>query len=126
MKVDWASYRETCDRGDVLSRYLLTGTIDLLAAAEEAMLAQRLQHILGEDPLTKPLGHRAGSAADFFVLKLELASARRILEVVRAARGAGQRTAAGRSLGGFAEAWQEYLDWQTGVHPRSPGAKAGG
>lgn len=123
--MEWANYRELCDRGDVLSRYLLDCTIDLLAAAEEAMLAQRMVRVLAEEPLPKPLDHRAGEAADFFVVELEPDAARRIVDVVVAAREAGRRTATGRSLGGFEEAWQEYVDWQTGAHPRSPSAKPG-
>ncbi|MCC5885792.1 MAG: hypothetical protein JJT88_05080 [Gammaproteobacteria bacterium] len=117
--MDWDSYRSLCDRGDVLSRYLLAATIDLLAAADELLLVQELQQVLAQEPLPKPADHRAGAAADFFVAEIELPAARRILEVVVAARAAGLRTGAGRDLGGFPEAWQEYLDWQTGVHPRS-------
>lgn len=120
--MEWTDYRELCDRGDVLSRYLLDCSIDLLAAADETMLAQRLAGVLAEQPLPKPADHRAGAAADFFVVAIEPEAARRIVEVVVAAREAGRRTASGRSLGGFEEAWQEYVDWQTGVHPRSPHA----
>ena len=122
--MDWASYRSLCDRGDVLSRYLLVCTIDLLDAVDEVLLAQELQRVLAQAPLTKPAEHRAGADADFFVVDLELGAGRRILEVVLAAREAGRGTASGRGLGGFAEAWQEYLDWQTGVHPRSPVGEA--
>lgn len=121
--MDWDHYRRLCDRGDVLSRYLLTSTIELLTAANEGRLAQTLQHALRQDPLPKPPGHRAGAAADFFVVELELPVVRRILEVVAEAREAGWLSTSGRHLGGFPEAWQEYLDWQTGVHPRSPGRK---
>lgn len=113
--MDWATYRSLCDQGNVLSRYLLACTIDLLAAADEALLAQELQQVLVADPLPKPADHRAGAAADFFIVELEPVMIRRILTVVLAARKTG------RPLGGFAEAWQEFLDWQTGVHPRSPG-----
>lgn len=123
MTVEWAQYRDLCDRGDVLSRYLLDCTVDLLAAADESMLAQHLLRVLAEEPLPKPPDHRAGAAADFFVVELEPDAARRIVEVVVVAGAAGWRTASGRGLGGFEEAWQEYVDWQIGVHPRSPGAK---
>ncbi len=119
--MDWANYRMLCDRGDVLSRYLLGCTIDLLADADEASLVQELLRVLAEDPLPKPPDHRAGAASDFFLVELEPAAARRILQVVVAAREAGWRTEAGRGLGGFVEAWQECLDWRAGVHPRSPG-----
>lgn len=122
----WANYRELCDRGDVLSRYLLDCTIDLLSGADEALLAQRLTEVLSEQPLPKPLDHRAGAAADFFVVTIEVEAAQRIVEVVVAAREAGWRTASGRGLGGFEEAWQEYVDWHSGAHPRSPHARSGG
>lgn len=121
--MDWVTYRRLCDRGDVLSRYLLGCTIELLEAAGEGALGQQLQRVLGAAPLPKPLDHRAGADSDFFVVEIEVPAARRILELVSTARDAGRRTASGRGLGGFPEAWQEYLDWQTGKHPRSPLAR---
>lgn len=121
--MDWASYRALCDQGDVLSRFLLVATIDVLLTADDALLAQQLRRVLDGEPLPKPHDHRANAAADFFVVALEPAAARRILEAVVAAQEAGWQTPAGRGWGGFVAAWQEYLDWQTGLHPRSPVGK---
>ena len=123
--MDWVSYRALCDQGDVLSRYLLASTSDVLMAAGERVLAQELSRVLAGEPLAKPADHRADAAADFFLVELEPEAVRRIVRAVTAARAAGWRTASGRGLGGFVEAWQEYLDWRTGVHPRSPVGRAG-
>jgi len=116
----WESYRRVCDRGDVLSRWMLERSRALLLAAGERDLAERIADLLTTAPVAKPPGHRAGAATDFFVLDLDPAAGERILSVVTAAAAAGTRTAEGRSLAGFSEAWQEYVDWMSGTHPRSP------
>lgn len=120
LSMDWPTYRDTCDRGDVLSRYLLECTAGLLDASGEEALAGVLRGALAGDPLPKPRDHRGGAASDFFVLTLDTGAIRRIVDVLAGARRDGRRTLDGRSLGGFVEAWQEYLDWETGRHPRSP------
>jgi len=116
----WEAYRQICERGDVLSRWMLERSIDLLLAAGEKQLVARLRDLLATAPVPKPPDHRAGAATDFFVLDLDLAAGERIRVVVAAAAAAGIRTSEGRSLGGFSEAWQEYVDWMSGIHPRSP------
>ena len=123
--MDWQTYQACCDRGDVLSRYLLEQTAILLADAGEQQLAAALQAVSRRTPLPQPADHRGGPGSDFFVLELATGQAERIVALLLEARAAGARTAEGRSLGGFVEAWQEYVDWRTGVHPRSPGPVGG-
>ncbi len=118
--MDWTGYRNICDRGDVLSRFLLERTAALLETAGEDALAMNLRKVVAGEPLPKPHDHRGGASSDFFVMGLDTATIERIVEIVHGARCAGSRTPEGRSLGGFVEAWQEYLDWQNGRHPRSP------
>lgn len=122
--MDWSRYRTLCDRGDVLSRFLLQETLALLQQASRGELSTRVRAQLERAPLPRPPGHRAGPAADFFECDFTLAEARAILEVVASAQQRGERTTGGRHLGGFTEAWQEYVDWLSGVHPRSPLASA--
>lgn len=118
--MDWVRYRALCDRGDVASRFLLEHTCALLRDGDQPALLQALERVLRQPPLPKPADHRAGPESDFFCLDLNLAQARTLLDCIRQARSAGWRTASGRSLGGFVEAWQEYVDWISGSHPRSP------
>lgn len=119
--MDWQTYRTCCDRGDVLSRYLLEQTARLLADAGAMDLAAALQAVAAQAPLPKPPDHRGGAGSDFFAVELAAGQAESIVSLLFEARTAEVRTAEGRGLGGFVEAWQEYVDWRTGAHPRSPG-----
>lgn len=109
--MDWSSYKEACDRPRVVSRWLLEQTCELLDG-DDAELGEALRAELGGGhPLPKPDDHRGGPATDMFQLALEPERARRIRDRVAAATAAGRVTTqtAGRGLGGFLEAWSEYL-----------------
>lgn len=120
MTLDWETYKTLCDRGDVLSRFLLTETVSILDAAGEREAAEQLRVVLAGVPLPKPPGFKGGAATDCFQVALCPAVLHVILDAVATAWSSGARTASGRHLGGFVEAWRECLDWQTGEHPRSP------
>jgi hypothetical protein len=106
--MNWDRYKALCDSPEVCSRWMLEQTLELLG--DEA-LRERLQAVMGGAPLEKPLGHRGGAATDMFVVSLTLAEAHGVLEAVEAAvaRGATSSATRARGLGGFGEAWREYV-----------------
>jgi hypothetical protein len=118
---DWVRYRALCDRGDVLSRWLVEQTAGLLEADGDDGLARRVRRIAAGTPLPRPADHLGGAATEFFEARLALAEVRAVAAAVRAAAAEpGRRLPGGRGLGGVTEAWQEYADWLDGTHPRSP------
>ena len=109
--MDWQRYKQLCDRPNVLSKWMLEQTLELVAGSE---VAELLQNTLAGQPLQKPAGHTGGDATNMYVLDLTPAQREVIAEVVRASRDAAVQTSAtvGRGLGGFVEAWHEYLNWR--------------
>lgn len=121
MTMDWTRYRELCDRGDVLSRWLLLHTARTLELAQESALAGRLVAIAAGEPIAKPGDHLGGVDTDFFTAGLTQEEVGRILAVVRsAASDVRLQPEDAPGLRGMPEAWQEYADWLDGSHPRSP------
>lgn len=110
--MDWNEYKALCDTPDVVSRWMLVQTIELLGleSAGEALLAA-LERALRGAPLAKPPGHKGGAATDMFRLALSLEEAQAVAALVARAAAAGRTTGAtsGRGLGGFAEAWEELV-----------------
>ena len=120
--MDWTTYRALCDRGDVVSRWLLEHTVLLLEGAGEAELARRLRAVPESvPPLPRPADHRGGPEADFFAADLDAGTVAAVAAVVRRlAAEPERRLPGGRGLGGMSEAWGEYAAWLDGTHPRSP------
>jgi len=120
--MDWSRYRELSDRPDHWTRWMLEQTLVLLrsdpaATAGEAAAAavlRRLEAALQREPLPKPHDHRGGEVTDMLVLDLAHDEALRVAVVVRRAVADGWRTPGGRGLGGFQEAWDEYVRWLAG------------
>jgi hypothetical protein len=106
--VNWQQYKARCDSPEVYSRWMLQQTLELLS---DERVADRLLAALSGVPLQKPDDHRGGATADMFVLSLTLAEARTVLAEVAAAvaRGATTTATRNRGLGGFVEAWGEYV-----------------
>ena len=118
---DWVRYRALCDRGDVLSRWLVEQTAGLLDGLGAATLGDAVRAVLRGAPLPRPADHRGGVEAEFFEARLPLPTVRSVTAAVReAAADPDRRLPNGRGLGGVVEAWQEYQDWLDGTHPRSP------
>jgi hypothetical protein len=108
--MDWDRYKALCDRPDVLSRWLLEQTLELV---DDAALAGRLRRALAGAPVPRPPDHRGGPELDMLEPRLELADVEAVHRAVTAAAAAGRTTSAtrGRGLGGFIEAWDEYRRW---------------
>jgi hypothetical protein len=112
--VDWTDYKDLCDSPDVMSRWMLTQTLELLALeGGDGALHRGLASTLHAPPLAKPADHRGGPATDMFRLELTLEDARSVTALVVRAAAYGRTTSgtAGRGLGGFAEAWQELTQY---------------
>ena len=108
LALDWVAYKRMCDTPDVISRWMLEQTAELL----EGALRTALEHSLKGTPVPKPDDHKGDAATDMFQLTLTPEHVLAIHERVAAAVAAGETTSATRSrgLGGFEEAWREYVD----------------
>lgn len=109
--MDWDRYKQLCDQPNVVSRWMLEQTLELVASDRVAGV---LREALNQMPLRKPPDHLAGEATSMYVLALSVLQLERIVRLVRAARDARRVTSqtTRRGLGGFVEAWGEYLKWQ--------------
>jgi len=105
--LDWDRYKQICDRPNVFSRWMLEQTRELV----DADLALRLAAVQDASPIEKPFDHQGGAATDMFALMLSDVEVERICLTIESAIAAGVTTSATRrrGLGGFREAWTEYL-----------------
>ena len=112
--MDWDRYKSLCDMPDVLSRWMLEQTLELLEQEPRCRVSRAfLEQTLGGEPLSKPTDHRGGPLTDMFRLSLAATDAAAVLDAVTRASAAGRRTTAtaGRGLGGFVEAWSELAHY---------------
>lgn len=116
--MDWAAYKELCQRPDCWSRWMLEQSLELLSGAPA--LARPLRLALDGTPLAKPPGHRGGAETDMLRLELDGATVQAIVAVVEQAVAQGKRTSGtqDRGLGGFVEAWRECGEFVNQSGPR--------
>lgn len=107
LALDWNRYKHLCDLPDTFSRWMLEQTAELVSEKLKACLSAA-----AEAPLVKPADHHGGQLTDMFQLRLDVADVRAIHDKVAAAVSAGATTSrtSERGLGGFEEAWREYLE----------------
>lgn len=112
--VDWDEYKRRCDEPGTFSRWMLQQTMELLQQAQAEELALKVGSALHAAPMPKPQGHKAGALTDMFVLDLPVADARAVMAWLRHAVESDWRTSGthARGLGGFVEAWTEYVVWK--------------
>ncbi len=120
--MDWSEYKTLCDSPWVFSRWMLEQSIELLSV--EPRLALALSGVLNTEPVAKPRDHRGGTPTDMFEVELGLDDARRVHRIVIDAVHAGHTTGATkpRGLGGFAEAWLEYVTYVQRKGPKMSNA----
>ena len=108
--VDWTRYKAVCDEPDVLSRWMLEQTSELVAD-EPSLRAELVRLLERATPLDKPADHRGGSATDMFRVDLTREVVVLLCDRVESAVQVGAATSgtSGRGLGGFVEAWRECL-----------------
>ena len=109
--MDWDRYKALCDRPDHWSRWMLDECADLLMRMNASPLAGLLRTVTAGVPLDKPADHRGPSATDMYRLELIPEQRAEIAVLIKNARRQGLTTTGGRDLGGFDEAWQEYVEF---------------
>ncbi len=107
--MDWSRYKVLCDEPQFWSRWMLEQSAGLFVAMGEPDLGAVLDSANLEGPLAKPADHSGPPATDMFRLDLPHDVRLRALALVEQAVREG-RTAGGRGLGGFVEAWREYAN----------------
>ena len=82
-----------------------------LGNAGASSVIKQIGDALRASPIPKPQDHKGGAGVDMFELKLEAVQVHLVLDLIGQALESGVTTSgtARRGLGGFAEAWQEYL-----------------
>ncbi|MEM9622865.1 MAG: hypothetical protein AAF993_14530 [Pseudomonadota bacterium] len=109
--MDWSTYKMLCDRPDYWSRWMLDQVEALLAQLQQQELLAALRQHRAVSPLPQPADHKGPAQTHMYQLSLPLAQRRLVLAAVEQAHAQGLTTAAtrGRGLGGFVEAWREYV-----------------
>jgi len=112
--MDWNDYKALCDSPWMFSRWMLEQTMEVLSGAPH--LATGLRRALEGAPLDRPADHRGGTATDMLEVVLGAEEARSIHKLVLDAVDAKLTTSGtkSRGLGGFAEAWGEYVGYVVG------------
>ena len=111
--MDWSRYKALCDRPDVLSRWMLERTVELLERATPGPddgLLEAMRAVLGSEPLARPVDHSGPPATDMFRARLDVAVVHATLAEIDGAAAEGWLTAmlGRRSAVGFVTAWREY------------------
>jgi len=127
--MDWPSYKALCDRPDVLSRWTLERTVELLEApgGEPHPLARALREVLAASPLPRPADHSGPPATDMFLAALDAQGVLAACAAVEQAAGEGRLAAVlgGRSTVGFVAAWREFAQvFAASAGPRERGGGA--
>lgn len=114
--MDWETYKALCDRPDYWTRWMLEQCIDLVAQLERADLSDLLLTAAAAPSLDVPRDHKGPDATRVVQLSLTAAQRAAMLEAIIEAERLGLRTpqTAARGLGGFIEAWREYVSFEDG------------
>lgn len=114
--MQWVRYKSLCDRPGIWSRWMLQQILQLLQwqgapDSLRAALVPELQTRLRARPLAKPFDHSGHPSTDMLCWMPEIEPAAALLTLIQKAEAAGFRTSGtmARGLGGFEEAWREYL-----------------
>lgn len=107
--MEWDDYKRLCDSPQTFSRWMLEQCVELLES--EAQLRDALIRSMYAAPLEKPSDHRGDPRTDMFEVVLARDDARAIHRVIESAvrEGRATRSTKPRGLGGFEEAWREYV-----------------
>jgi len=127
--MDWPSYKVLCDRPDVLSRWTIERTVELLESpgGEAHPLATALRGMLASAPLPRPADHSGPPATDMFAAALDAQGVAAACAAVEQAAADGRlaEVLGGRSPVGFVAAWREYAQvFGDCAEPRAPGGGA--
>ena len=109
--MDWTQYKALCDQPEIWSSWMLTQSAELFAQQGAHDLSVALTRTLSTTPIPVPEGFRGPEATRMYRLNLMPAERELALELIQHAVSEGLSTpaTAKRGLGGFREAWSEYL-----------------
>ena len=112
--MEWSSYKVLCDQPDYWSRWMLEQCIDLLTQLEKPHLQELLADALGTLPLAFPADHTGPPATQMFQLSLSKMQRLHVFSAIEQAAEQGLWTqhTRDRGLGGFVQAWQEYVHYE--------------
>jgi hypothetical protein len=93
---------------------MLEQCVELFDHLDEPALSGALQEAMQLPPLETPADHAGPPATHMFQLNLNVVQRQTALDLVQRAVAGGLTTrgTGGRGLGGFAEAWREYLSYR--------------
>ena len=113
--MQWDAYKELCDQPDYWSRWMLEQCADLMAQQQKADLQALLEAALEQPPLPMPLDHRGPPATQMYQLQFTRTQRQAMLLAVAEAQQKGLTTSQTkrRGLGGFVQAWQEYVSYES-------------
>ncbi len=113
--MQWETYKVLCDQPDHWSRWMLEQCADLMAQLQRHDLQALLEAALMQPPLPVPQGHRGPPATHMYKLQLNQSQRQAVLSAVEEAQRKGLATSqtAQRGLGGFVQAWQEFVVYET-------------
>ena len=105
----WDEYKEICDHPSVLTRWLLEQTLRVCDLKCAKLITSTLESL----PITKPVGHKGGSATDMFSASLQREDVAQItLQVQKAVRIKKMTTGlVERDYSHIEKTWLEYLHW---------------
>ena len=112
--MQWETYKALCDQPDHWSRWMLEQCADLMAQLQRADLQALLEAALEQPPLPMPPDHRGSAAVQMYQLQLTRPQREALLAAVAEAQHKGLTTSqtAQRGLGGFVQAWQEFVSYE--------------
>ncbi len=109
--MEWNDYKQLCDSPQTFSRWMLEQMHRIAWRPMTRLRDAACCDSLRAAPLEKPSDHRGDARTDMFDVVLAPDDARAIYGVVASAVRDGRTTSAtkSRGLGGFREAWREYV-----------------
>ena len=107
--MEWDEYKEICDHPSVLTRWLLEQTLRVCDSECASLISKTLETA----PITKPEGHKGGSATDMFKASFARENIVQISQQVQQAVQTDQKTngSVERDYSHIEKTWLEYLNW---------------
>ena len=107
--MQWDEYKKICDHPSVLTRWLLEQTLRVC----DPKTAKLLKSTLESAPITKPIGHKGGTATDMFNTSLQRDDVAQIAQQVQSSVRTEKKTSGlvERDYSHIEKTWLEYLHW---------------
>ena len=114
--MDANEYKVLCSRPDAFQRGVLEATAQMLSSLHPPS-ASLLREMLKGTPISKPALHAGAEAADYFIVKLNVAEAEQLVEYLLDAEASavglnGETTPEASRTAGLIGAWVRYIDFR--------------